>query len=268
MQILQSELDLDRFFQTVRAASQRALLLDYDGTLAPFRVERTLAAPYPGIRETLNTIARAGHTRLVIISGRAAHELLPLLGLDQRPEIWGSHGWERLQPDGRYTLVPLGTRQATGLSEARAWCEQQGLLHCCEDKPASVAVHWRGLVPRAAESLRGHVVHAWSPLAKQAGLTIAEFDGGIELRAPGRDKGIAVQTVLAELGAGAAIAYLGDDLTDEDAFRAIRSRGLSVLVRSEWRATTADLWLRPPEELLAFLTRWQRGGAYSICQND
>ena len=51
-------------------------------------------------------------------------------------------------------------------------------------------------------------------------------------------------------------AYLGDDLTDEDAFDAIKRKGLAVLVRKEERITRADIRLTPPEELLAFLDRW------------
>ncbi|MGH9571319.1 MAG: hypothetical protein ACRD4F_16865, partial [Candidatus Angelobacter sp.] len=53
-----------------------------------------------------------------------------------------------------------------------------------------------------------------------------------------------------------AAAYLGDDLTDEDAFQAINGRGLSVLVRPAWRSTTAQAWLRPPGELIQFLNDW------------
>ena len=54
------------------------------------------------------------------------------------------------------------------------------------------------------------------------------------------------------------MAYLGDDRTDEDAFRALRGRGLSVLVRAEPRETAADAWIRPPEELIEFLRTWRR----------
>ena len=54
------------------------------------------------------------------------------------------------------------------------------------------------------------------------------------------------------------MAYLGDDLTDEDAFRAVATRGLGILVRQELRKTAAVAWLRPPEELLDFLHRWAR----------
>jgi trehalose-6-phosphatase len=52
------------------------------------------------------------------------------------------------------------------------------------------------------------------------------------------------------------VAYLGDDLTDEDAFAAVGDRGLSFLVRGEARASNARYWLRPPEELLEFLDGW------------
>lgn len=56
----------------------------------------------------------------------------------------------------------------------------------------------------------------------------------------------------------AAIAYLGDDLTDEDAFQALDTRGLRVLVRDALRPTAADIWLQPPDELLDFLRSWRQ----------
>jgi trehalose-phosphatase len=89
------------------------------------------------------------------------------------------------------------------------------------------------------------------------GLALQDFDGGIELRAPGHDKGEAVKTLLAEMGPNAMCAYLGDDRTDEDAFQAIRGKGLGVLVRENFVPTQADLWIKPPEELLEFLARWK-----------
>jgi trehalose 6-phosphate phosphatase len=90
------------------------------------------------------------------------------------------------------------------------------------------------------------------------GLALLEFESGLELRT-GRDKGGAVEAILAECDPAAPVAFLGDDLTDEAGFRAINSqgrRGLSVLVRREPRETEADVWLRPPEDLREFLKRW------------
>jgi trehalose-phosphatase len=69
----------------VRTARHRALLLDYDGTLAPFQIDPARAEPYPGVREAIATILAAGHTRLAIVTGRAIRDLVPLLRLDPLP---------------------------------------------------------------------------------------------------------------------------------------------------------------------------------------
>jgi len=106
------------------------------------------------------------------------------------------------------------------------------------------------------DAIRMLVLEHWVSNQLHRALDWREFDGGIELMVPGRDKGYAVEVVLSELGDQAAAAYLGDDLADESAFRALRGRGLGVLVRPEFRHTAADAWLQPPAELLAFLERW------------
>jgi trehalose-phosphatase len=92
--------------------------------------------------------------------------------------------------------------------------------------------------------------------AKQ--LVIAEFDHGVELRLRSANKGDAVRRLLQELDPNIPIAYLGDDPTDEDAFRALNGRGLTVLVGPKHRFTSAQIWLRPPDELKAFLNDWIR----------
>jgi trehalose-phosphatase len=65
-----------------------------------------------------------------------------------------------------------------------------------------------------------------------------------------------VEAILSEEPEDVPVAYLGDDLTDEDAFVAVGNKGYSILVRSEVRASAAQLWLQPPEELLEFLDAW------------
>ena len=60
------------------------------------------------------------------------------------------------------------------------------------------------------------------------------------------------------MGADGVAAFLGDDLADEAAFRAIAGLGLGALVRPDFRPTAADAWLRPPREVLAFLERWRQ----------
>ncbi len=256
MEILRIGGDLDSFFVKLKQAEKSVLFLDYDGTLAPFRKERDSAFPYPGVRELLDNIIENNCCRVVLISGRGIEDLIPLLGLKRLPEIWGSHGWERLKADNVYETLELSAKSAGGLADAYNWCEEQGLLIHCEKKTASLALHWRGLNDDVIKQLNHKLLGNWSPIAKRSGLVLHKFNGGLELRIPGRNKGDAVRAVLAEEAAGVAAAYLGDDLTDEDAFSALRGQGLNILVRSEPRPTSADIRLQPPEELLAFLNDW------------
>src|SRR3989344_898282 len=102
MHTLDPSFNPDVFFARERAETSRVLMLDYDGTLAPFHVNPKEAVPYNGIVPLLNEIQDAGHTRLEIVSGLWTKDLIPLLKLKQMPEIWGSHGWERLEPQGQY----------------------------------------------------------------------------------------------------------------------------------------------------------------------
>lgn len=252
----QSHQQIDAFFARLAAAPARALLLDYDGTLAPLRAQRVQAIPYPGLHRILSDILAAGHTRLVIVSGRYSADLLPLLGMESPPEIWGSHGWEHRFPDGRTEIGHMDPAALQGLAEADDWVETQGLTDRIEQKPGCLALHFRGLVDSQAIALRNKVLDAWHELAWRTHLDLTEFDGGIELRVPGRTKGDAVRAILSELLADSAVAYLGDDRTDEDAFQALGKRGLSVLVRPDFHPTAADIWLKPPEELFDFLRRW------------
>ena len=258
MQVLSPRVDLAGFMARIPQAPARVLMLDYDGTLAPFNVRPERAVPTPEVAAVLEEIVQAGGTRVVVVSGRPAAELPPLLKLSQRPEIWGSHGWERLLPDGRRIVEEPVADVRESLAQAAT--EIRGVLPegaRVERKLASVAVHWRGVAEDAALRLQNEARARLQPFVRAAALEILPFDCGVELRAVGCNKQYAVKAVLSETADVSAVAYLGDDITDEDAFRAVKPRGLGVLVRSEFRDTEADVWLRPPDELIAFLKAWR-----------
>jgi trehalose-phosphatase len=249
---------LKYFWQKLHDASQRVLLLDYDGTLAPFQTERDKAFPYPGVRDILKTIQASGQTRLIIISGRAVADLLPLLGLENIPEIWGSHGFERRLPDGSVKSQNIEPKSQQYLKKAYSWIKEHGYINDCEIKPASLAFHWRRREKNERLHLEKTVRNAWASFTKDGELSIHRFDGGLELRYDSFNKGEAVKQILSEYDTEIVVAYLGDDLTDEDAFKALKGKGLSVLVRDTYRDTLADCWLAPPDELLDFLNNWNR----------
>jgi trehalose 6-phosphate phosphatase len=251
---VESKKRLSDFFSASSQADSRALLVDYDGTLAPFCPDRNRTPPYPQVPLLLHRIRTSTDTRLVVVTGRRACEIGPLLGL-KRVEVWGCHGLERLRTDGTFEMPKLPEHTLQALADADELLAGEGLSDLMEYKPAGTAIHWRGLESIAEEAAE-KVQRVWSMLPNRDGLKLVEFNGGIELRVAARNKGDAVRTILSEMGPGTPVAYLGDDATDEDAFSALQGRGLSILVQKEYRATAADVWIRPPEEVVSFLEQW------------
>lgn len=247
---------LDAFLQQLKTAPSSALLLDYDGTLAPFRVDRSRAFPYPGAISILEEIVKSGRTKVIIISGRPILELRALLAPMNNLEIWGTHGLERQLSDGSYSCVQINEEDALSLTEAQAWIVAAGLLSRAEIKLGGIAVHWRGLPPAEARTVQSLTLDGWTKVAEQSRLKLLQFEAGLELRVSHPDKGDAVRSILADLEPHAPVAYLGDDLTDEDAFRVLNGHGLAVLVKGIYRETIANTWIRPPQELIDLLERW------------
>lgn len=247
---------VESFLKLVEQAPRSLLMLDFDGTLAPFRRDRKNAVPYPGVVSILQEILSVGNTRVVIISGRDVTETVPLLSIKPHPEVWGLHGLQRLKADGSVELCELDKSTVEALAAAEDWLRSENLLDTVELKTGSIAVHWRGMPDSEAQAVRDHVLLGWREIAARFGSDLMDFDGGVEIRSPKVNKGTAVGTILKEMDPNVPAAYLGDDNTDEDAFRAINGRGLSILARPEWRSTAAKIWLRPPDELLDLLNGW------------
>ena len=242
---------LERFWERLAAARERLLILDYDGTLAPFTAHRDDATLYPGVAPLLLDLQRQG-TRIAFVTGRPAEELARRLPLSA-VEIFGAHGQEYRAASGTLTRTPLTLQAGTWLHEAAERIAAHGFERALERKHGTVAIHWR----REDQDGQARLAALASELAQElpGDLQGLAFDGGYEFRARGRDKG----TAIAELSARhpqALMAYLGDDLTDEDAFAALPQDGLAVLVRAEPRPSRAHLWLRPPDELREFLGAW------------
>lgn len=258
MHATKTSLKMENFLANLCRHQTGVLMLDYDGTLAPFQTDRFTAFPYRGVSRLLSLIIANHRTRVILVSGRPAREVQLLLGIIPSPEIWGAHGQERLHSDGVLETIPVTEGDKQLLEEAKFRLQAKGLADVIECKSGSVAAHWRGLPDHESERVQAIVQYAWEPLLIDGRTSLLEFDGGIELRLSGCSKERAVTTVLSEITPGIPVAYLGDDLTDEDAFAALKEKALTVLVRGEWRQTNADVWIKPPQELLQFLTDWHR----------
>lgn len=233
-------------------STRRIVMLDYDGTLAPFVVDRDKAYAYSGVYEALDKIMARADTRLVIVTGRSLADILPLLQLQNLPEIYASHGWERRSASGEITSID-SKLHTSAFEAALRVAREHGLEDKIEQKSISVAIHWRGELQEKKSNIITYVRPEWNQIALQNNLDLHSFDGGFELRIPGKNKGTAITEILNNEPSDAFVIYLGDDMTDEDAFAVVRDRGYGILIGQEYRRTKAQLWTQPPQGLINIL---------------
>lgn len=228
-----------------------ALFLDFDGTLvelaeAPDAIE--VPGELPGLLERL--AARLGG-RLAIVSGRALGDLDRHISCGG-VAMAGSHGLELRLADA--TAVPVA--RPAGLDSAREEVRRfaaagDGLL--VEDKPASVALHFRQAPEREAE-----VAAFAEALAARTGLVVQNGKMVAELRPAGADKGDALRALMREPAfAGARPLFMGDDLTDEHAFAAAAELGGAGVLVGPARETAARYRL----DGVAAVAEWLRTAA-------
>ena len=205
-----------------RLAAQRPLLLasDYDGVLSPLVGDPSAAVAEPGAAEAVSRLAAVDGVTVAMVSGRGVRDLQTTSGFAGDLRWVGSHGAELDGPlsgelaDRRDALVRLLEPVVGRVPGARL-----------EVKPASVAVHVREMPDRiAAATLLEEVDALAGPsLTKKPGKQV------LELAVTDADKGTALRRLRSETGAAAAL-YLGDDVTDEDGFRALGPDDVTVKV--------------------------------------
>ena len=248
---------LPEFWDQLAAATSTALFLDYDGTLAPFQIDRMAARPLDGVIEALLHIIDASDTHVFIVSGRPTAEIVHLAG-ELGLTIVGSHGWEWRRPGAGQSRAAASGEQERLLSAAHAYAI--GLLGAerVERKVASVAAHLRGLAASEALAAREALAAMWLAEAGDDVVELRLFNGGLELRALGRHKGTAILELLAELQAQTLAVFVGDDETDEDAFRALTGIGYGIKVGDAAVPTAAQGRLPSLAATLRFLLDWPR----------
>jgi trehalose 6-phosphate phosphatase len=237
-----------------------ALFLDYDGTLSPI-APRPEMATLPGeTREVLRRLA--AEVPVVIISGRGREDVAALVDLNGLAYA-GSHGFDIAGPPPAPGAPPLRLEVGEGVPEkidrAAGRLEREiggieGVL--IEPKRFAVSVHFRladpAEVPRIERAV-DEVIGGLPGLRKAHGKMLFELRPDLDW-----DKGQALLWLLGALGLDRPEVlpfYIGDDITDEDAFRALAGRGVGILVSEEPRETAAEYQLRDTGEVRAFLER-------------
>jgi trehalose 6-phosphate phosphatase len=243
------------FWTMVADAGERHLVLDYDGTLAPFRVNRMDARPLDGVREYLEQIRDSGSTKMAMLTGRPLEELLVLIG-DLGVPMVGSHGFEFLLADGTIERGRLTSEQESRFQRAEKEARTIGENARVERKPASIGLHTRGMPESEAERLHSMVASAWEDDTATLGLECRRFSGGVELRLRSVNKGTALARLLEGRSPDALCVYVGDDDTDEDAFGALPDKGVGIRVGPPGVRSLAKGRLDDPAAVRGFLRSW------------
>jgi trehalose 6-phosphate phosphatase len=202
--------------------SQAAVLLDIDGTLAPIVRHAADARVPEATRALLIEIARR-YRVVACVSGRRAATARQIVAIGTISYI-GNHGAELLRPGANLPEVDpdaaAWTARVHAFAERVYTSEMQRLRVRAEDKDTIVAFHWRG-APDEQEAARA--VEEIARLALQEGLAVHRGRKVLEVRPPVViDKGLGITALLHRTPVAAAL-YAGDDATDLDAFRALRT---------------------------------------------
>jgi trehalose 6-phosphate phosphatase len=259
-----------RYDAVLRAADRLVLGLDFDGTLSPIVADPEQAVIHPGAGDALAALAPRIRAAAVV-TGRPVRQVLALGSLPALGEriaaaggtllVLGQYGNERWSsadgqvvspepPDGLAAVTARLPEVLREVDAGDAWVEEKGL---------AVAVHTRRLPDARAAFDRA--LPALTRLARAHGLDVEPGRLVVEVRAPGMDKGAAVRALAEELDAG-ALVFVGDDLGDVEAFRAVarlRERGLPGLLvcsgSDEQPALVelADLVVPGPDGVVAWL---------------
>ncbi len=237
-----------------RLAEKRpALFLDYDGTLTPI-VERPEDATLPeDMRQILGEAVRV--MPVAIISGRDLRDVRRMVDIESIIHA-GSHGFE-IKGQGLDLELPEGLDALDDLDDAaRRLASELAAIPGArvERKRFAISVHYRQVADQDHARVRTAVeaVHSQSPrLRLTRGKKIHELRPDIDW-----NKGRAIRWLLAALeldGPDVLPIYIGDDETDEDAFRALRGQGLGILVADRPRPSAADYRVRDAEAVTALL---------------
>ena len=207
------------------------IFLDYDGTLTPIVERPEDAVLDPAMRQRLERVA--ARFRTAVISGRGLDDLFERIGIDNIFYA-ASHGFELRYPNGETTFRAEAEAAADKLDALRQALDAEvGAIPGIQLEPKrfGLAVHYRRAAPDAAPTVEQAVKKvsgSFPEYAIKTGKMVFEFVPDLDW-----DKGKALEWILGNTGLGRDSAYplfLGDDVTDEDAFRAINDWGCGIVV--------------------------------------
>lgn len=233
------------------------LFLDYDGTLAPFKNDPLTAFVLPEIKKSLDKLEKSSKYHLSLVSGRKLNELKKMVNLSHS-NYAGSHGLEIDMVFKKEVIYPHQNKKNDLLSQKNYQKVKEKFLESeaveLEDKGFGFALHFESELKqkKAKKELKNSF----------KGTTYEVLFGRkiIEIRPEGWDKGKAVNYISEQIKANLNLAnglrvYIGDDRTDEDAFKVLKN-GITIYVQNEDDLNTeAEFYLKNPADTAELLKK-------------
>ena len=235
------------------------LLLDYDGTLTPIVENPKKAVISKETKELLQKLSNSSHCALGIISGRSLQDIKNTVGI--KDIIYaGNHGLEIEGPK-----IKFESQLSPRLKEVIRNIYEELLLRISkikgatiEDKSLTVSIHYRLVADKDMLELKRIMLKVTEPFIVRDKIKVTEGKKVFEIKPPVKwTKGNVVLWLLARqqfaLGEGKVFpVYIGDDATDEDAFRALKNKGLTIFV-GEPKPSEAAYYVKNTEEVVQLI---------------
>ena len=251
--------------QRLLLAKQLALFLDYDGTLTPIVNHPAKAKLDSRMKGVLQQLARQPGVWVAWISGRGLKELKSLVGLKGFFYV-GNHGLELEGPKLRYVNPTAHASRPVLKRAALTLCNALRSIPgvWVEDKGLTLSVHYRSVPSKLVVLARDRFFEVLAPFMKKRQLKVTMGQKVWEVRPPTRwNKGAIVRQLLSRqiaMAVGTVLPiYVGDDQTDEDAFKTLKGRGITIAVGPTSMQTQADYAVRSPQDVHRFLRLILRG---------
>jgi len=232
------------------------LLMDYDGTLVPIAKKPSLARLPKKTENLLEDLASSEDTKLAIVSGRALTDIYRSIR-SKKMIFVGNHGFEIRSKDINFSvMLPAGFKRCLAEIKERLTDKLacfKGIL--IEGKGLTLSIHYRLVLKKDVPFVKNvfRDVMAGYVAAKKARISIGKKV--FEVLPPvAWDKGKAVSWLLSRYRAKAYLPiYIGDDVTDEDAFRKLKRRGITIFVGRPSAPSSADYYLKNVKEVTGLL---------------
>ncbi|MDA8240746.1 MAG: trehalose-phosphatase [Nitrospiraceae bacterium] len=241
---------MDRVSRGLKLYSGIALFLDYDGTLTPIQKDPSQCVLTEGLKEQLHILSQGRRVRIAVLSGRTLTDVRKRVGI-RTICYGGNHGLDISGPGIRFIHDGATAARQLMTSAKRMLARELRLFEGAwlEDKKYSLSLHFRRLRGEEITALKRAFYKTLGEFPEKNSFSVIRGKKVLELTAVASwDKGKAALMLLDRLGRNWLPVVIGDDLTDETAFEALKKRGITIRVGRS-RRTSARFYVKKQGEV-------------------